>query len=110
MDIIGKQLLNSIPDSVPSEKLVIAYEPIWAIGTGLTPTADQISEVHNFIRVSLEHRFGDQIGHSINILYGGSMNGKNVAEISAIPDVDGGLVGGASLKAKDFTPIIESIG
>jgi len=110
LDIIGKQLLNSIPDSVPSEKLVIAYEPIWAIGTGLTPTTDQISEVHNFIRVSLEHRFGDQLGHSINILYGGSMNGKNVAEISAIPDVDGGLVGGASLKAKDFTPIIESIG
>ena len=110
LDIIGKQLLNSIPDSIHSEKLVIAYEPIWAIGTGLTPTTDQISEVHNFIRVSLEQRFGDQLGHSINILYGGSMNSKNVVEISAIPNVDGGLVGGASLKAENFTPIIESIG
>jgi len=110
LGVIGKQLLNSIPDSVSGENLVIAYEPIWAIGTGLTPTTDQISEVHNFIRVSLEHRFGDQLGHSINILYGGSMNGENVAEISAIPDVDGGLVGGASLKAQNFIPIIESIG
>ena len=110
LGVIGKQLLNSIPDSVSGENLVIAYEPIWAIGTGLSPTTDQISEVHNFIRVSLEHRFGDQLGHSINILYGGSMNGKNVVEISAIPNVDGGLVGGASLKAQNFIPIIESIG
>ena len=91
------------------KKIVIAYEPVWAIGTGLTPSIEQIKEVHDFIRIELENNFGEKIGQSINILYGGSMNAKNVDEISAIKNVDGGLVGGASLKADSFIPIINAL-
>jgi triosephosphate isomerase len=110
LDIIGGQLAGSIPDQATGENLVVAYEPIWAIGTGLTPTTDQIGEVHDFIRIRLERRFGEGIGRSVRILYGGSMNANNVAEISAVSNVDGGLVGGASLKAADFNPIIKELG
>jgi triosephosphate isomerase len=109
LDIIGGQMAASIPDMATGENLVVAYEPIWAIGTGLTPSTDQIGEVHDFIRMRLERRFGEGVGRSVRILYGGSMNSKNVDEISAVSNVDGGLVGGASLKATDFIPIINAL-
>ncbi len=109
LDIIGAQLSTSIPDNATGENLVIAYEPIWAIGTGLTPTLDQIGEVHDFIRTRLERRFGASVGHSVRILYGGSMNPKNATDIAQVSNVDGGLVGGASLKASDFSQIIKAL-
>ena len=109
LDIIKKQLLESLPQEITGETIIIAYEPVWAIGTGLTPSIEQITEVHDFIRSELENNFGQLVGQSINILYGGSMNAKNVGEISAIENVDGGLVGGASLKADSFIPIINAL-
>ena len=84
LDIIGGQLAGSIPDHASGENLIVAYEPVWAIGTGLTPTTDQIGEVHDFIRARLERRFGEGVGRSVRILYGGSMNPKNVDQISAV--------------------------
>ena len=110
LDVIKKQLIESLPTEIIGENIIVAYEPIWAIGTGLTPTIHQITEVHDFIRVELVQSFGNDTGQSINILYGGSMNAKNVKEISAILNVDGGLVGGASLKADSFVPIINALG
>ena len=109
LDIIGGQLAGSIPDAATGENLVVAYEPIWAIGTGRVPTLSEIGEVHDFIRMRLERRFGNGVGRSVRILYGGSMNPGNAAEIISVPNVDGGLVGGASLKAADFTRIIAAL-
>ena len=109
LDIIGGQLAGSIPDVVTGESLVVAYEPIWAIGTGKVPTLDQIGEVHDFIRSRLERRFGAGVGRSTRILYGGSVKPANAAEIFAVSNVDGALVGGASLSAKDFSPIITAL-
>ncbi|MCB1334839.1 MAG: triose-phosphate isomerase, partial [Roseivivax sp.] len=99
LDIIGGQLAGSIPDGATGHNLVVAYEPIWAIGTGKVPTTDQIGEVHDFIRARLERRFGAGVGRSVRLLYGGSVKPSNAAEIFAVPNVDGALVGGASLKA-----------
>lgn len=104
LDVIGWQLQDSVPDGATGANLVIAYEPVWAIGTGLTPTAADIAEAHNFIREALAKRFG-AAGRDIRILYGGSVKPSNAAEILAIADVDGALVGGASLKARDFLEI-----
>lgn len=109
LDIVSGQLAGSLPHTATSENLVIAYEPIWAIGTGRVPTLNEIGEVHDFIRTRLERRFGNGVGRSVRILYGGSMNPTNVAEIIQVPNVDGGLVGGASLKAKDFSQIISAM-
>lgn len=109
LDIIGGQLAGSIPDIVTGENLVVAYEPIWAIGTGKIPTLDQIGEVHDFIRTRLEKRFGAGVGRSVRILYGGSVKPGNAAEIFDVSNVDGALVGGASLKADDFSPIIDAL-
>lgn len=109
LDIIGGQLATSIPDGATAENLVVAYEPIWAIGTGLIPSFNQIGEVHDFIRARLERRFGEGVGRSVRLLYGGSMNPKNAADISAVSNVDGGLIGGASLKADDFAQIIVAL-
>ena len=117
LDIIKKQLLESLPQEITGETIIIAYEPVWAIGTGLHHllrrcfggSIEQITEVHDFIRAELENNYGKKIGHSVNILYGGSMNAKNAHEISAIENVDGGLVGGASLKAESFIPIINAL-
>lgn len=106
--IVGQQLAGSIPDGATAADTVIAYEPVWAIGTGLVPTTDQIAEVHAFIRQALESRFGAE-GTGIRILYGGSVKPTNAAEIFAVADVDGALVGGASLKAADFGPIITAL-
>jgi len=109
LDIVGGQLAASVPDGATGENLVIAYEPIWAIGSGLTPTLDEIVEVHDFIRERLIRRFGDAIGNAVRVLYGGSMKPENAAEIGALPNVDGGLVGGASLKAADFSKIVAAL-
>lgn len=109
LDIIGGQLSTSVPDTSTGENTVIAYEPIWAIGTGLTPTTNQIGEVHDFIRARLEDRFGKDISEAIRLLYGGSVKPNNASEIFAVSNVDGALVGGASLKQRDFSPIINAL-
>ena len=89
-------------------QVIIAYEPVWAIGTGVTASSAQAQEMHAFIRSLLTEKFGEQISSEIPILYGGSCNAKNAAELFANPDVDGGLIGGASLKAADFVTIVNS--
>ncbi|WP_238366163.1 triose-phosphate isomerase [Mesobacterium pallidum] len=109
LDIIGGQLAGSLPDIASAHDLVIAYEPIWAIGTGKVPTTAQIGEVHDFIRTKLEQRYGAGVGRSVRILYGGSVKGSNAAEIFAVSNVDGALVGGASLTAGDFSPIVSAL-
>ncbi|UWP89997.1 triose-phosphate isomerase [Aliiroseovarius crassostreae] len=109
LDIIGGQLAGSIPDEVTGENLIVAYEAIWAIGTGKVPTLDQIGEVHDFIRSRLERRFGEGVGRSARLLYGGSVKPDNAGEIFAVSNVDGALVGGASLKADDFSAIISAL-
>ena len=109
LDIVGGQMDASIPEMATGENLVVAYEPVWAIGTGKVPTLDQIGEVHDFIRTRLERRFGETVGRSVRVLYGGSMNPKNAADIISVSNVDGGLIGGASLKAADFSQIIAAI-
>ena len=109
LDIIGGQLAGSVPDAATGRNLVIAYEPVWAIGTGKVPSTDQIGEVHDFIRARLERRFGAGVGRSTRLLYGGSVKASNAEEIFAVSNVDGALVGGASLKAADFLPIIKAL-
>lgn len=109
LKVLRGQMAASIPDGATPETLVLAYEPVWAIGTGLTPTTDEIGAVHNALRDALVSRFGAQTGHGIRILYGGSVKAANAAEIFAVADVDGALVGGASLKADDFSPIINAL-
>lgn len=109
LDVIAEQLDTSLPDGVTGANTVIAYEPIWAIGTGLTPTNDQIAEVHDFLRRRLSDRFGAETADAIRLLYGGSVKPANAAEIFGISNVDGALVGGASLKAKDFSAIIQAL-
>ncbi|WP_425038517.1 triose-phosphate isomerase [Primorskyibacter sp. S187A] len=109
LDIIGGQLAGSIPDGATGHNLVVAYEPIWAIGTGKVPTLDQIGEVHDFIRARLERRFGQGVGRSVRLLYGGSVKPGNAADIFAVSNVDGALVGGASLTAADFSPIVRAL-
>lgn len=90
------------------QRTVIAYEPVWAIGTGKTATAEQAQEIHTFIRSLLVKRYSEQIGNEISILYGGSVKPNNAAELFAMDDIDGGLIGGASLKSRDFTDICKS--
>jgi triosephosphate isomerase (TIM) len=90
------------------EALVIAYEPVWAIGTGRTATSEQAQEMHAFIRSLLQRQFDEAVANDIPILYGGSMKPSNAAELLAQPDVDGGLIGGASLKADDFLAIVDA--
>jgi triosephosphate isomerase len=106
--VVGRQLAASVPDGSTAADTVIAYEPVWAIGTGLVPTTGQIAEVHAAIRADLTARFGTE-GTGMRILYGGSVKPGNAAAIFAVPDVDGALVGGASLMAADFGPIIAAL-
>ncbi|TCP61844.1 triosephosphate isomerase [Rhodovulum bhavnagarense] len=109
LSVIGTQLQGSLPDhGVNGATIVIAYEPVWAIGTGRVPTLDQIAEVHDFIRAGLVDRFGED-AQGIRLLYGGSVKPANAADIFAISNVDGALVGGASLKAVDFSAIISAL-
>ncbi len=91
------------------KNIIFAYEPVWAIGTGKTASADQAQEMHAFIRNIITDNYGNDVAESISILYGGSVKPNNAKEIFSKPDVDGGLIGGASLKAKDFTEIIKAI-
>lgn len=102
--IVKRQLAGSLPDGATAENAVIAYEPAWAIGSGLTPTVADVAETHRFIRSQLAARFGKQAA-GIRILYGGSVKAANAAELLKAPEVNGALVGGASLKAADFLAI-----
>ena len=105
LEIVLGQVEKSVPDSCTSKWLSIAYEPVWAIGTGRIPEDTDVAEMHGAIREQLVSRFGAD-GENIAILYGGSMNGDNAAMLLAIPNVDGGLIGGASLTAAKFEPIL----
>ncbi|MBN2740169.1 MAG: triose-phosphate isomerase [Rhodobacteraceae bacterium] len=108
LTIIGNQLKGSLPDHATAANTVVAYEPVWAIGTGRTPTLEQIAEVHDFMRNALVKRFGTE-GDGMRLLYGGSVKPSNATEIFAVSNVDGALVGGASLKAADFGAIIAAL-
>lgn len=112
VDFVEKQLKEGLfhlsPDAF--SKVVIAYEPIWAIGTGRTASADQAQEMHAAIRKMLADNYGEEPANTTSILYGGSCNAQNAAELFACPDVDGGLIGGASLKPADFLTIIAAMG
>lgn len=103
---IEKALFHLTADQM--KKVIIAYEPVWAIGTGVTASNEQAQEMHAFIRKSIADHFGKEVADQIYILYGGSVNAQNSADLFACEDVDGGLVGGASLKANDFLTIIKS--
>ncbi|MFP1645586.1 triose-phosphate isomerase [Pontitalea aquivivens] len=108
LEVIGRQLFGSTPDGATGANTVIAYEPVWAIGSGRTPTLAQIAEVHDFIRSELLGRFGAEAAQ-IRILYGGSVKPANAAGIFATSNVDGALVGGASLTAADFGAIVNAL-
>lgn len=105
LEIVLGQLECSLPENSEASWLSVAYEPIWAIGTGRIPENADVAEMHAAIRAKLLSRFGDE-GNAFRILYGGSMNGDNAAMLLSIPDVDGGLIGGASLTAAKFAPIL----
>ncbi len=109
VDVVTRQLAASLPADAGEGELVIAYEPIWAIGTGRTATPDDVAEMHAAIRAALRSSFGER-AEAIRILYGGSVKADNAAELFAVPDVDGALVGGASLTAALFVPIIQAAG
>jgi triosephosphate isomerase (TIM) len=102
--VVGGQLEGSLPDGATAENLVVAYEPVWAIGSGLTPTPADVAEMHGFIRRQLIARYGEA-GQGMRILYGGSVKPSNAKELMGVADVDGALVGGASLKADEFLAI-----
>ena len=105
--VVTDQLTGSLPAGATAANTVVAYEPVWAIGTGKVPTLDQIGEVHGTLRSALRDLMREAAG--VRILYGGSVKGSNAAEIFSVPDVDGALVGGASLKAADFSPIVTAL-
>jgi triosephosphate isomerase len=109
-NVIKAQLVDTVFTLTADEfkKIIIAYEPVWAIGTGLTATPDQAQEIHEMIRKAVADNFGQAIADDTTILYGGSCKASNAAEIFAQKDVDGGLIGGASLKADDFGKIIDA--
>ncbi|MDF9831138.1 triose-phosphate isomerase [Parabacteroides sp. PF5-6] len=109
-DVVDEQVKASLFELSAEDfaKLVIAYEPVWAIGTGKTATADQAEEIHAHIRRTIASKYGEEIADNCTILYGGSMNGANAAELVSKPNVDGGLIGGASLGVDKFMPIIEA--
>ena len=109
LEIVGGQLRGSVPDGATASNTVIAYEPVWAIGTGKVPTLEEIAEVHDDIRARLSERFGED-AHEMRLLYGGSVKPSNASDIFAVSNVDGALVGGASLKAADFGGIISALG
>jgi triosephosphate isomerase len=109
-EVVGKQLDGSVFNLSAEEfgKVILAYEPVWAIGTGLTATSEQAQEMHVFIRSLVAEKYGIEVANNTTILYGGSCNRSNANELFSKPDVDGGLIGGASLNADDFKAIIDS--
>lgn len=109
-EVVKSQVEESLFELSPEDfsKIVLAYEPVWAIGTGKTATADQAQEIHAFIRKTLAEKYGQEIADNTSILYGGSCNAGNAKELFSNPDVDGGLIGGASLGVDKFMPIIEA--
>jgi len=110
-EIVRRQLQDGL-FSLPADdmsKIVIAYEPVWAIGTGLTATPEQAQEMHHYIRGLVQEKYGKDCAEELTILYGGSCKPSNAAEIFSNPDVDGGLIGGASLKKEDFIAIVEAV-
>jgi len=107
LSVLQEQMLNSLPKNVNPLNTVVAYEPVWAIGTGLVPEIDQIRAAHSFIRGFLASTYGAE-AHNVKILYGGSVKGSNAKEIFSISNVNGALVGGASLKSDDFIEIIKA--
>jgi len=108
-DVIKQQLVEGVfhLEAAEFSKLVIAYEPVWAIGTGVTASAEQAQEIHAFIRKEIAAKYSQAVADGITILYGGSCNPKNAPELFAKEDIDGGLIGGASLKARDFVDILK---
>lgn len=108
LSVVEQQLSGSVPEGATAQNTVIAYEPVWAIGTGLTPETSDVAEVHAFMRNFLAERLGEE-GKTIRLLYGGSVKPGNASELMAVPHVNGALVGGASLKATDFLGIIRAL-
>ena len=108
LDVVGRQLAGSLPDGIDPARCVVAYEPIWAIGSGAIPSTQEIGQVHGHLRAALVSRFGAAGGAAVRLLYGGSAKPSNAAEILRIPSVDGLLVGGASLAADDFWAICQA--
>jgi triosephosphate isomerase len=108
LNVCSRQIAGSVPDDATAENTVIAYEPVWAIGTGRTPTNEDVAEVHGHIRAELSRKVAN--ADHVHILYGGSVKGSNAGELMSIPNVDGALVGGASLKADDFWTIGQESG
>ena len=110
IDVCTRQILGSVPDNADGSNTVIAYEPVWAIGTGKTPTAEDVEEVHAAVRKVLAKKLGKGNANKMRILYGGSVKPGNAKEFLSLPDVDGALIGGASLKVEDFIAIAQNSG
>ena len=110
LDVVTKQIEEALFDLSAEDfsKLILAYEPVWAIGTGKTASAEQAEEIHAHIRATLAAKYGNEVADNCTILYGGSCNAGNAKELFAKPNVDGGLIGGASLSVDKFMPIIEA--
>jgi triosephosphate isomerase len=106
LEVVRRQLQGSLPDNARADNTLIAYEPVWAIGSGITPTPADVAELHGFIRAELCRLLGTKEAGGLRILYGGSVKPANASELLFVPDVDGALVGGASLKASDFYAIV----
>lgn len=109
IEVCSQQILGSVPDNADASNTVIAYEPVWAIGTGKTPTAADVEEVHAAVRKVLAKKLGKGTANKMRILYGGSVKPGNAKEFLSLPDVDGALIGGASLKAEDFMAIAKAV-
>ena len=109
-DVVKSQIVDSLFDLSAEDfgKIVLAYEPVWAIGTGKTASPAQAQEMHAFIRKTLVEKYGNEVADNTSILYGGSANADNAKELFSNPDVDGGLIGGASLSVDKFMPVIEA--
>ena len=109
-DVVKSQIVDSLFELSAEDfgKLVLAYEPVWAIGTGKTASAAQAQEIHAFIRETVAAKYGEEVAQNTSILYGGSCNASNAQELFSNPDVDGGLIGGAALKVADFKAIIDA--
>ena len=107
--VCQKQIKESVPQDATAENTVIAYEPVWAIGTGKTPTVADVAEVHGAIRAEIAQKLGKAVAAKMRILYGGSVKPSNASQLLSLEDVDGGLVGGASLKAADFMGIADAV-